>query len=259
MSGSSYLYRGTVTHTRLRPFRHRFRYRVFYAWFDIDRLEELDRDLRWFSLKRFNLFALYPEDHGPADGTDLRRWAEDLLAGAAVELDDGPIKLLAMPRILGFAFNPLSIWYCYGPDGDLRGVIHEVRNTFGDRHAYVVPVSRFTLRHGSEKAMHVSPFNAMDQQYGFALTEPGEELTVSIKVKESDEIVMRAGMALRRVALTDRSLLKMLVAHPLLTVKVITMIHLQAVRLWFKGAQFHRRPEPASEPTTILGDARIPT
>ena len=259
MNRHSYLYSGTVTHTRLRPFRHRFRYRVFYGLFDIDRLGEMDQRLRWFSVERFNLFSFYPEDHGAADGTSLRRWAEDLLAEAGVELEGGSIKLLAMPRILGYAFNPLSIWYCYGPDEDLRGFIHEVRNTFGDRHAYVVPVSRLSLRHGTDKAMHVSPFNGMDQSYGFSLTEPGDQLSVAIAVQESEQVVMRAGMTLRRESLTDRRLLKMLVTHPLLTVKVITMIHLQALRLWFKGARFHRRPEPASEPTTIVEDARIAT
>lgn len=254
---ASYLYRGTVTHSRVRPFRHRFRYRVFYGLFDVDRLGELDGELRLFSLGRPNVFSFYPEDHGPADGSDLRRWAEGLLADAGVELDDGPIKLLAIPRILGYAFNPLSIWYCYGPDGDLRGVIHEVRNTFGDRHSYVVPVAAVGLQHSAGKEMHVSPFNGMDQTYGFSLTEPGVGLTVSIAVQEADQIVMRAGMALRRESLTDRSLLKMLVTHPLLTAKVIAMIHWHALRLWFKGASFHRRPDPARESTTTVKDARL--
>ena len=259
MSHSSHLYRGTVTHTRLQPFHHRFRYRVFYGLFDVDGLEELDGELRWLSVGRRNVFSFHPEDHGPADGSDLRDWAESALAGAGVDLEGGPIKLLAMPRILGYAFNPLSIWYCYGPDGELRGVIHEVRNTFGDRHNYVVAVSKLGLRHTFEKAMHVSPFNGMEQRYGFSVDEPESSLSVSIVQTEGDRMILRAGLSLRRERMTDGKLLKTLVTHPLLTAKVITMIHWQALRLWFKGARFHSRPEPGEHSMTIVSDAELPT
>jgi DUF1365 family protein len=140
MSPTSALYEGKVRHTRVTPFHHTFTYRVFYGLFDIDRLDELDRDLRWFSVGRFNLFSFDQGVHGPADGGPLRPWVEAVLADADIDLDGGKIFLLAFPRILGYVFNPLSIWYCQDNSGRLVAVIHEVRNTFGDRHCYVAPV-----------------------------------------------------------------------------------------------------------------------
>lgn len=241
-----------VTHSRLAPVQHRFSYRVFYWLFDIDRLETLDRSLRWFSLNRFNLFGFNPADYGPADGSPLRPWVTRTLRSAGVELEGGSVLLLTFPRILGYVFNPLSIWYCYGPSGDLRGVIHEVRNTFGDRHSYVVPVAESGLEHEFEKRLHVSPFNGMEQEYRFSLSEPGPHLSVSIEQSEGDEKLLRAGLALTRLPMTDFNALRLFLTHPLLTLKVMTTIHWQALRLWAKGAQFHRRPAPPAHRISIV-------
>lgn len=252
MTSLSALYEGVVTHTRLAPVRHSFSYRVFYWLLDIDRLEDLDRSLRSFSLRRFNLFGFDPADYGPADGSPLRQWVEEILGAAGVQLDGGPVLLLTFPRVLGYVFNPLSIWYCYGPSGDLRGVIHEVRNTFGDRHSYLVPVGEGGLEHEFEKKLHVSPFNGMDQDYRFSLTEPGARLTVSIQQAEGDEKLFRAGLALTRVPMTDSNALRLFLSHPLLTLKVIATIHWQALRLWAKGAPFHRRPLPPAHSISVV-------
>lgn len=249
----SALYRGKVRHTRLEPFRHSFEYRVFYGLFDIDELTELDRRLRVFSVGRFNLFSLDPDDHGAADGTPLRVWAESVLEDAGIDLRGGAIYLLAFPRVLGYGFNPLSVWYCHGPEGELVAVIHEVRNTFGDRHAYVVPVGAEGIQHRFDKAMHVSPFNGMDQSYEFTVNEPGDRLTVGIDQTDTGGRVLRAGMALTRLPLTDRNLAGLFISHPLLTLKVIGSIHWHALLLWLKGAEFHRRPEPASHTITVVG------
>lgn len=236
------LYTGVVRHTRLEPFRHEFRYRVFYLLLDIDQLHKLSQRLGLFSVGRFNLFGFDPKDHGPADGSSLRTWAEELLGEAGVDLEGGSIRLLAFPRILGYAFNPISEWYCYGPSGDLRGVIHEVRNTFGDRHSYVVPIGSIGLRHSADKMMHVSPFNDMNYTYAFSITQPGERLSVAIEQQDESGAMFRAGMHLTRFALTDRNLLKVFLTHPLLTAKVMFSIHWQALRLWIKGATYHPRP-----------------
>lgn len=253
MTAGAALYVGTVTHSRLEPLEHRFRYRVFYGLFDIDRLGELSDRLRLFSLGRFNLFSFRARDYGPADGSPLRPWVERSLADAEVDLDGGKILLLTFPRVLGFVFNPLSIWYCYGPDGDLRGVIYEVRNTFGDRHSYVVPVRPdHSTRHRFDKQLHVSPFNDMDQTYQFSISEPGQRLSVSIDQSEEGSRFLRAGMALSRLPLTDMNLIRVFLTHPLVTVKVVAAIHWEALRLWVKGAVFHRRPEPASHTVTIV-------
>lgn len=248
---NSALYSGTVTHSRLEPFSHRFRYRIFYGFFDLDEFDSLDAELRLFSFGRRNLFSVHPEDYGPADGSSLRRWAQSRFEEAGIDVTDGRIYLLTLPRVLGYVFNPLSIWYGYDADGNLRGIIHEVRNTFGDRHSYVARVEG-DLDHGFDKQMHVSPFNGMDQRYRFSLSEPGESLSVSIDTSGDGETLVRAGMALRRLPLTDANLWRLLWSHPLLTFKVITAIHWQALRLWLRGATFHSRPEPPSHSITIV-------
>lgn len=248
----SALYEGTVRHTRLRSPSHDFRYRVYYMLLDLDELDDLDRRLRLFSLDGFNLFGFRPSDHGPADGSPLRPWAEALLAEAGIEIEGGRILLLAYPRVLGYVFDPISVWYCYGPEGDLRGVLHEVRNTFGHRHTYVVPVASAGLSHEAHKHLHVSPFNDMDQSYAFEMTEPGRRLALGIRVTDANGPLLRAGFGLRRLELTDRNLAKLFVTHPLLTLKVIGGIHWQALKIWLKGGKYHPVPEPPGSQFTIV-------
>jgi len=249
----SALYRGRVRHTRLEPFHHGFEYRVYYCLFDIDELDALDARLRLFSLRRFNLYGFDPRDHGPADERPLRPWAEGLLRQAGIEPGSGRIELLAFPRVLGYVFNPISIWYCYDGDGDLSAVLHEVRNTFGDRHVYVVPIAGDeSLRHGFRKELHVSPFNPMDQTYQFTISKPGNRLLVSIDQSDASGRLFRAGLHLTRMEMSDGQLLGLFLTHPLLTLKVTLGIHWQAIRLWLKGATYHDRPEPAVHSITIL-------
>lgn len=249
----SALYRGTVVHTRVRPVRHAFRYRVFYGLFDIDELDLLDAELRFFSVRRFNLMGFDPADHGPADGSPLRQWAESLLAEAGVDLAGGSITLLAHPRVLGYAFNPISLWYCHGPEGDLRAILHEVRNTFGHRHTYVVPIGdRTDLRHRSRKRLHVSPFNGLDQEYGFTVTEPGKRLALTIEQSDPEGVFFRAGLRLTRMPLTDRNLLRLFITHPVVTLKTISAIHWEALKIWVKGGRYHRVPHPPADGHTIV-------
>ena len=255
----SALYRGTVQHTRLRPFHHDFTYRVYYGLFDVDELDVLDRDRRWFSVDRFNLHGFHRKDHGPADGSSLRAWAEDVVADAGVDLEGGPIRILAYPRVLGYVFDPISIWYCHGPDGQLRAVLHEVRNTFGDRHTYVAPIERVGTRHSTDKRLHVSPFNDLDQRYDFTVREPGERLTFAIAQHDAEGLMFRAGMSLTRMPFTDRNLLKLFLTHPLLTLKVIGGIHWQAVRIWLKGGKYVPRPDPGPANISVVEPMEVPT
>jgi hypothetical protein len=249
----SALYRGTVRHTRVAPFHHTFSYRVFYGLFDIDRLDQLDRDLRWFSVNRFNLVSFDESVHGPADGGPLRPWVESLLDEVGIDLEGGPIYLLAFPRILGYVFNPISVWYCHDRTGRLAAVIHEVRNTFGDRHCYVVPVSdEDGLQHRFDKRLHVSPFNEMEQEYRFTLSPPGNRISISIDQYDGEGRLFRAGMALSRLPFTDANVWRLFWTHPLLTLKVITAIHWQALKLKLKGATYHPRPKAAESGVTIV-------
>lgn len=256
MSHTSALYFGQVMHKRLRPFGHRFVYRIFQLCLDLDELPQLDRRLRLFSHNRFNLFSFHNRDHGARDGSALRPWIEAQLAQAGIDLEGGPVRLLCFPRILGYVFNPLTLWFCHHRDGSLRAVLYEVRNTFGDKHGYLIPVANppapgEPLLQGCDKALHVSPFIPMQAHYRFRLTVPNDRLSLVIRESVSEGELLVAAQSARRAELTDARLLRAFFTHPLLTLKVIGAIHWQALRLWLKGASFHRRPQPPADAVSL--------
>jgi DUF1365 family protein len=232
----SCLYRGEVMHRRLRPFGHRFVYRVFSLLVDIDRLPKLG--LRLLSHNRFNLFALHDRDHGPRDGSPLRPWVERELRAAGIALEGGRIFLHCFPRLLGYVFNPISIYWCYGAEGRLRAVLCEVKNTLGEQCTYVLPAGKpGPLRATRAKTMYVSPFIAMDARYRFRLDDPEACLKLVIAESDRDGPLLLATHTAQRRALSDRTLLGAFLAFPFLTAKVIVAIHWQALRLWLKGAR----------------------
>ena len=240
------LYRGHVMHMRLAPFAHRFRYAVFSLLVDVDRLEESLGRLRWLRLDGFGLMSFHRKDHGPRDGSDLRPWVEAHLAEAGRPRPAG-IFLLSFPRILGYGFSPLSIFYCTDADGRLESVLYEVKNTFGDQHPYVLaaePDADGAIRHGADKGFFVSPFLDMDQRYAFTLHPPGERLAVKIRQRNADGPWLIATQNGDRRPLTDRELLRAWAGHPLMSFKVIGAIHWQALRLWWRGATFYRYRGP---------------
>ena len=245
----SCLYFGRVMHRRLRPFTHRFSYRVFSLLLDIDALPRLARRLRLFSYNRFNLFSFFDGDHGPRDGSALRPWIERHLAEAGIDAAGGPIRLLCFPRVLGYVFNPLSLWFCYQRQGELAAILYEVRNTFGEKHGYLIPVAEGASGDGPilqrcAKGFYVSPFLPMEGGYRFRLRQPDERLSVLIRQHVAAGEVLIATMTGRRAALSDSRLARAALAYPLLTLKVIAAIHWEALRLWVKGASLQRRPKP---------------
>ena len=248
MTGSG-LYAGTVTHRRLRPKPHRLRYRVFSLLLDIDDIPALCGRLRLLSHRRFNLFSFDERDHADGTGRPLRDWAESHLAAAGIDLDGGPIRLLAMPRVLGYGFNPISVWFCYRREGGLAALLHEVHNTFGERHTYLIPVApdgETAITQGCAKVFHVSPFMAMDMRYDFRVHAPDQQLSLVIRSSDADGPMLVAALSARREELTDGALLRAFLRTPLLTLKVIGGIHWEALRLWVKGMRVHARsPAPA--------------
>jgi DUF1365 family protein len=180
---ASALYAGSVFHHRLRPRPHRLRHSLFQVLFDLDELDALDRSLVLFARDRFNLFSFHAADHGDGGG-DLGRWARARLAEVGVDAS-GPVRLLCIPRILGHAFNPLSVYFCHDGQGRAVGLIYQVNNTFGERHSYVIPVTdrhAGVVRQRCEKRFYVSPFMDMAMTYSFAVNLPGE--AVSVRVPE---------------------------------------------------------------------------
>jgi hypothetical protein len=264
MTGTA-LYVGTVTHHRWKPKRHHLRYGVFALLADLDELPELARRLTLFSHNRFNLFSLMDRDFGAGDGTALKPWVEAQLAQAGLETRGIRISLLCYPRILGYAFNPLSVFFCRrARDGALIAILYEVHNTFGERHCYLIPAesSDTPVRQECDKAFYVSPFIDMQATYRFQILPPsfesktGERVAIVISETDAEGPLLDASFVASRVPLGDGKLLSLMARHPLMGLKVIGGIHWEALRLWLKGIKLANRPAPPVRLVTIVERAR---
>lgn len=230
------IYAGDVVHKRARPKKHALRYRVFSMLVDLDRLESLDEKLKLFSLNRFNLFSFHEKDFGPRDGTSvaafLRRKAQ--VAGLP---EIASIRMLAYPRILGFAFNPISVYFLDDAAGETQMLVYEVHNTFGGHHFYQARVDGQTgqLHHANAKAFYVSPFNTIEGTYRFSIRPPDENVFIGIALSTDEGGLVTAYFDGARQQLSDWHLLQLALAYPLMTIKVVLGIHWEAFRLWLKG------------------------
>lgn len=253
----SALYIGRVFHARFRPMRHKFSYRVFSLLLDLDVLPELDRRLRLFAWNRPGVLSFHNRDHGDGSGRPLRGWVTEQLEAAGLGHAAHSIRLFCFPRLWGYVFNPLAIYYCHDSEGRLAATIQQVSNTFGERHSYVLPVAENnagarTVRQASAKRFHVSPFFPVEGGYRFRMTAPGERLTTIIRYQDpTGADLLLASHVARRAPLTDARLALAIALNPLMTLKVTVGIHWEAARLWLKGALYHRKPAPPVEPATI--------
>lgn len=245
------LYRGEVMHQRLKPFGHRFAYSVFSLLVDLDRLDEAGRQSALLSVNKANLVSFRDSDHGERPGETARAYADRLLADSGLERPAARILLLCYPRILGYVFNPLSVYFAYDEAGDLVALIYGVRNTFGQRHSYVAlvepgDVSAAGVRQTRRKLFHVSPFVGMDARYHFRILPPGQAVRVRIHETEGGEPLLAATFAGAASPLDTSTLAACLLQFPLLTWKVVAGIHWEALKLWRKGARFNSSPPAPS-------------
>jgi DUF1365 family protein len=239
----SCIYKGFVTHRRFTPLRHFFSYKTFSILFDLDELEELNKNVNFFSLNSFNLFSFYNKDHGERDGSDLKKWVKETFKQYHLSLNITKVKLLCFPRIFGYAFNPLSVFYCY-EGKKLKAILYEVKNTFNEQHTYIFLVDENSkiISQNCNKKFYVSPFIEMETFYNFRLSNPDENLKILIKqtniLKEKVLIACQFG---KKQVLSTKELLINFFTHPFMTFKIITAIHFEALRLWRKGAIFQKR------------------
>ncbi|MEO0399954.1 MAG: DUF1365 domain-containing protein [Pseudomonadota bacterium] len=252
----SAIYFGKVVHARLKPKRHKLTYSVFSFLIDLDDLEGLDRRLRWFSRNRFNLFSFYDRDFGVGASDDIAAYVRGVLSEHDVD-GAGPIKLLAYPRMLGYAFNPIAVYYCHNSEGAPSAMLYEVRSTFGERHTYLIPIAARpetdgVLRQTAAKKLHVSPFMDMAMQYQFRVTPPGETLRIAIHEEDADGPILNAAFDGDRAPFTDAVLLRAFFRYPLMTLKVIAGIHWEAVKLLLKGLRLKSGPSAPSYPVTLV-------
>ncbi len=251
----SAIYAGQVMHQRLRPHRHRLSYRLYMVLLDLDELDGCAARLRLFSRGRRNLFSFHDKDHGAGTAEPLRAQVERHLDAAGLAIAGGAIRLLTMPRVLGFAFNPISVYFCYRADGELAATLYEVNNTFGQRHSYLLPVepgSGPAIRQTVPKRFHVSPFMGMDMDYAFRVVPPAAALGIAITGSDATGTLITAVLAARRRELTDAALLRIFCTMPLVTLKVVAGIGWEALKLWLKGVPVRQRPAPPAETVTML-------
>lgn len=250
----SALYVGTVVHKRLRPRMHGLRYSVFSCLFDCSSLSRLDKRLSLFSYNRFNVFSLYDRDH--TDGRSLQDHLRVIADKSGHSNEISRFLMLCYPRILGYAFNPLTVYFGMNAQDRVCLIVYEVRNTFGECKTYVLPAepdSNGLVNQTCRKRFYVSPFNAVEGRYSFHATSPsGDELTVGVALKTDTGPVLKAHFRGTRHPFTDVTLLRALRRTGWMTVKVIAGIHFEALRLWLKGLQLVRRPPPPATPISYL-------
>ena len=239
---TSFIYNGTVIHKRFKPKIHYFKYKVFSLLIDLSELKNLGKKISFFSYNRFNLISFFDKDHGDRDGTSLTKWVKKNLKNKKINTDEIKIKLLCYPRILGYVFNPLSVFYVYNKSGDLISILYEVKNTFGEQHTYVFKIENDNLlQHNCFKKFHVSPFIEMNCNYFFRILKPAETISVIIDQYQLNEKILYASQDGKRTDFTSTELFKSYIKHPLMTFKIISAIHFEAFKLWVKGIKFVKK------------------
>ena len=240
---NSCIYSGFITHRRFKPKRHFFSYKTFSFLIDLNEIETLDKKINFFSYNRFNILSFYDVDHGPRDGSPLIAWVKKTLAEAKINIGSGTIKLLCYPRLFGYAFNPLSIFYCYGENLKLKAILYEVKNTYNEQHTYVFSASSSSnlILHKCDKKFYVSPFMEMKTFYNFRLLNPGKILNVFIKQGDEEGTLLTACQVGKKIEMSSKNLLFQFLKHPLMSFKIILAIHFEALRLWIKGVKLVKR------------------
>lgn len=247
---NSALYECRVMHHRLAPKVHHFRYRIFMFAFDLDEIDALAARIPFFSRNRSNVYAFRDRDHLTLPGLERAGTKENVVAWLARHgiafPDGGRIVLVTLPRVLGYTFNPVSFYWCFDAAGAPLCAIAEVGNTFGEMKPYLLRV--YTGARGfrlvTPKHFYVSPFSALDLEFDFSLRVPGDRLHVTVDDLDGGERVMLTSLTGRRAPLTAARLAWLTLKYPFITLKVIGLIHWNALLLWLKGVPWYEK-QPA--------------
>ena len=242
MIKNSIIYDGKVIHRRFKPKEHYFKYKVFSLLIDIDELEIIQKKIKIFSYNKFNIISFFDIDHGPRDGTPIKDWVIDNLKKIGINNEKIQIKLFCYPRIFGYVFNPLSIFFIYDQNSKLISILYEVKNTFGEQHTYIFKTKDNNLiKNHCDKKFHVSPFMDLNSTYNFKILKPGNKLSVIIDQRDREGKLLFASQDGKKIQLNTKNLLISYLKHPLMTFKVISAIHFEALRLWVKRIKFIKK------------------
>ena len=240
---NSCIYNGTVIHKRFKPKEHFFKYKVFSLLIDLSELDELNKKIRFFSFNKFNLISFHEKDHGERDGSSIIEWVKLNLKNNNISYDKIKIKLLCYPRILGYVFNPLSVFFVYDENEKLISILYEVKNTFGEQHTYVFRVDNESnlIQNNCSKKFHVSPFIEMNCLYYFKILKPTDKLSVVINQNDDSGKLLFASQDGLKKELNNKNLMISYMSHPLMSFKIIGAIHFEALKLWLKGVKLVKR------------------
>ena len=243
MIKNSFIYTGSVIHKRFKPKIQVFNYNIFSLLIDLSEIDLLNKTLKIFSYNKFNIISFFDKDHGSRDGSSLRNWVINNLKKNDIESKDVQIKLLCYPRIFGYVFNPLSVFYIYDKNSDLISILCEVKNTFGEQHTYIFKTKKEQnlIQHMCKKKFHVSPFIEMNCIYFFRLLKPDNKISVIIDVQDPEGKILYASQDGIKSELNNYNLMKSYLKHPLMTFKIIIAIHFEAFKLWAKGIKFIKK------------------
>ena len=243
MINNSCIYIGSVIHKRFKPKKHFFKYSVFSLFLDLDEINELDQKILFFSYNKFNILSFFDKDHGYRDGSSIKNWLIHVLQKKNISTINIKIKILCYPRIFGYVFNPLSIFFIYDADSNPIAILYEVKNTFGEQHTYVfkIDIKNKQILNNCKKKFYVSPFMDLESKYFFKVLIPNERLSVIIDQRDKEGKLLFASQDGERVKLSSKNLLKSYLKHPLMTLKIISAIHYEALKLWMKGIKLVKK------------------
>ena len=250
---NNWLYTGTVAHKRVGKVAHAFNYPALFLCFPLSARTQLANPL--FGYNRFNVFSFYDRDYG--NGVDANTWIRNLLVDHQLSaICDGEVWLQTQPRIFGYAFNPVSFWYCHDSQQQCRAVLCEVNNTFGERHCYLLTAQEHGVIDSQtdlqcQKIFHVSPFFAVEGEYHFRFYQHQDKRTVSINYWLEQQLQLKTVVTGTAMPLTATNILKTVAQLGWATVLVVLRIHWQALKLWRKGATFYRKPTPPHLETSL--------
>tara|TARA_B100000989_G_scaffold291008_1_gene264931 strand:+ start:5546 stop:6313 length:768 start_codon:yes stop_codon:yes gene_type:complete len=243
MIENSCIYTGEVIHKRFKPKEHFFKYKVFSLLLDLSEIRFINKTIPFFSYNKFNILSFFDKDHGKRDGSDLVIWVRKKLKEKRITLDDIKIKILCYPRIFGYVFNPLSIFFIYNNTDQLIAIFYEVKNTYGEQHTYIFKIknSNSQIKNDCKKKFFVSPFMDLESEYFFKVLLPGNKLSVIIDQRDREGKLLFASQDGNRHDLTLKNLLLCYLKHPLMSIKIISAIHFEALKLWFKGVKLAKK------------------